>query len=580
MTGVQTCALPICEPFSDFLYSGVAQDSRQVWIRISGTPFYDASGVFRGYRGVGSDVTEIVAARVAAEEASRAKSAFLATMSHEIRTPMNGIMSVAEMLKSSATHADIAHYASIIHESSETLLSILNDILDISKIESGKLEIEAIDFSPVDIIGKLQSIYSIQAREKGLEFHARSEVPFGKLYLGDPHRILQILHNLTSNAMKFTEKGSVQVALDELAGQGLLMSVSDTGIGMSESQLARIFQPFTQADSSTTRKFGGTGLGMTIVHKLVTLMGGEIDARSAEGRGTHIRIFLPCLSKADRFHRLISEHSVESSPSSRTSPPEPQRAPPSRTPGPYGAAIFHPGIREIGQAGAGQAAQGLTSPPSGKPGRALPRSDEQPDEQSGERSDNRSGKQSGERLGRLLEVGRTGPNDHDHGRGKRIQESAGGSEDDMQLDRAQSGAAVPVVLVVDDSKTNRMVLKAQLETAGMTVCLAESGERALEILRGREDFACLLLDISMPGMNGVETLHEIRTHEASRGLVETPAVAVTANVMQEQIDHYLSEGFSDHIEKPVRTNALQDVLARVAGIGPLAVHPEDGKACA
>jgi CheY-like chemotaxis protein len=238
---------------------------------------------------------------------------FLANMSHEIRTPLNGVLGMAEVLEGTLTEERQRRMISTIRTSGETLLSILNDILDMSKIEAGKMEIEEVPFVINDLVQPVQALNAIRAEEKGLEFRVHTSSGCATPLLGDPHRISQILNNLLHNAIKFTESGSVTLTLRSQPGEPLEMVVTDTGIGMTATQLARIQDSFEQADGSITRRFGGTGLGMSIVRQLVTLMSGEIEVESHQGQGTSIRVTLPLpmatllpLSHADAPSR--SEH--------------------------------------------------------------------------------------------------------------------------------------------------------------------------------------------------------------------------------------------------------------------------------
>ena len=245
-----------------------------------------------GSVGLRVDVTELHDARERAEEASRSKSLFLANMSHEIRTPLNGILGMADILAGDLNDPDQARTARTIRESGETLLSILNDILDMSKIEAGKLELEQQTFAPSDLARRVGSLHRLRAEQKGLSF-VKDFAEGLPLRLGDPHRISQILHNLLGNAVKFTEHGGVILRISGGKGEPLLIEVEDTGIGMSPEQSARIFDDFEQADLSMTRRYGGTGLGLSIVRRLISMMGGGIAIDTEPGRGTTVRVTLP-----------------------------------------------------------------------------------------------------------------------------------------------------------------------------------------------------------------------------------------------------------------------------------------------
>jgi PAS domain S-box-containing protein len=423
------------ERFTGFVYPAFEAEGATRWIRISGAPVFDREGAFRGYRGIGSDITELVETREQAERANRAKSLFLASMSHEIRTPMNGILGMAELLERRAAGSETAIQAATIRQSAESLLTILNDILDFSKIEAGRLELEESEVQPDELAARIESVHALKARERGLAFSIRVDPPGAAPRRGDPHRVLQVLHNLVSNAVKFTEAGEVRVTISGSADAPLVIGVADTGIGMTAEQIGRVFEPFAQADATTARAYGGTGLGMSIVKQLVELMGGSISLDTAPGEGTRIDVTLPL-------------------------PP-------------------------LDRGAAGEA-------PPAAPARALP--------------------------------------------------------DDVG------------VLAADDNRTNRRVLEAMLAGLGLRATIVESGEEAVEAAR-RTPYEVLLIDISMPGMDGMETLAAIRAAEARAGRRPAVAIAVTANAFDHQVRQYLAAGFDAHLPKPVRSDQLAASMA-------------------
>jgi signal transduction histidine kinase/DNA-binding NarL/FixJ family response regulator len=273
---------------------------------------------------------ELAAARDAAETANRSKSDFLANMSHEIRTPMTAILGYADML---ATESGIdrapperRHALVTIKNNGEHLLGIINDILDLSKIEAGKLDIEHIQCSPTEICDDVATLMRGRCTTKGIELAVEYKTPIPATIHSDPVRVRQIVINLLSNSIKFTERGEVRLALAiEREADGRLMlriDASDTGIGMTAEQLAKLFKPFTQADSSTTRKYGGTGLGLTICRRLADMLGGSIDVSSEHGRGTTFTVRVP--TGAIEGVAMISQPG-EPSASKRAMPKPPER---------------------------------------------------------------------------------------------------------------------------------------------------------------------------------------------------------------------------------------------------------------
>jgi signal transduction histidine kinase/CheY-like chemotaxis protein len=243
---------------------------------------------------VAPTLESLLEAKAQAEAASQAKSVFLATMSHEIRTPLNGVLGMTQALAADPTLKP-GHRARLetIRQSGEALLAILNDILDLSKIEAGKLELESIEFDIGEIARNAHASFKPLAAEKRLDFKLEIRPEAHGIYLGDPTRVRQVLFNLISNALKFTERGEIGVLIERLADGDLRLSVSDSGVGIDPAHLDRIFGQFEQADATSTRRYGGTGLGLAICRDLCGLMGGEITAESEPGRGSRFAITLP-----------------------------------------------------------------------------------------------------------------------------------------------------------------------------------------------------------------------------------------------------------------------------------------------
>ena len=289
---------------TDYELTACARNGKQTVVSYNATTFYDRDRTLQGVLAVSRDVTErklveaeLQQAKAAAESASRTKSDFLASMSHEIRTPMNAIVGIADLLAKTPLNPEQDKYVQIFRRAGDNLLNLINDILDLSKVEASQLELERTDFSVKDHLEKVTEMVAGRAREKGLALVCEIAPNVPADLVGDPTRLRQVLINLLGNAIKFTESGEVALRVapdaDSSVPTALRFTVSDTGIGIPSEKLGQVFEPFTQADSSTTRRFGGSGLGLTISKRLVELMGGRIWAESRVGEGSVFAFAVP-----------------------------------------------------------------------------------------------------------------------------------------------------------------------------------------------------------------------------------------------------------------------------------------------
>lgn len=402
------------------------------------------------------DVTEQVRAEHAraealdiARQANTTKSNFLAKMSHEMRTPLNGVLGIAEVLDRQITDEDQRRMVKVLHDSGSLLLGIINDLLDMTKIEADQLELESVAFDIGDVSQRVEAVHTLRAAEKRLSLAVHvigdSSVP----RMGDPYRLLQILHNLIGNAVKFTDQGSVTVAIDCNAADRICVSVTDTGIGMTPQGIAAVFDDFGQADSTIARRFGGTGLGMPIVKRLVSMMNGEIRLNSTFGEGTAVVVDLP-LPMADPM-ALVAPGGAEPAP--------------------------------------------------------LP--------------------------------------DLSHLR----------------------------ILAADDNRTNRMILGTMLGQLGVSAVLEPDGHAAIRAFDA-EPFDVVILDISMPDIDGIEVMHALRQRLAGTPRQEQPEIlAFTANAMAHQVEAYLQAGFDACLTKPLQLQKLATVLQRISASRQMSQQP-------
>jgi PAS domain S-box-containing protein len=530
---------------------------------------------------------DLAHARDVAEEATQAKSMFLANMSHEIRTPMNAIIGLSNLALLNSPDVKQRDYLGKIHTAGVSLLGIINDILDFSKIEAGKLTIETIPFWVDDVLGNVNTLIGQRASEKRLElvFSVASDVPQG--LLGDPLRVSQILTNLISNAVKFTEQGHIQVSITQAGERNgrvcLEIVVADTGIGMTPEQSARLFSAFTQADSSTTRRYGGTGLGLTIVKRLAELMDGDVSVESQAGIGSTFRVTV-WLGVTERQR--------------------PRQAMPVAIAGmralvvddnPLAAEILTRSLRELqlradSVGSARDAYAALARAAAEDPYQVVFMDHWMP------------GIDGAEATRTILQE-KAGSSDKAGGAPLRVimvtgfateavrqaAEAAGAagfltkpltlsSLYDMLVETFADGGtrlALPTdeapnltgirVLLVEDNEVNQQIAVELLTRGGAAVIIANNGREAVDTIAGAAQpppYDIVLMDMQMPVMDGHEATRAIRSDPRYDSL---PVIAMTAQAMAEERDQCLAEGMNDHITKPIDPDLLYRTVLAFAG---------------
>ena len=577
------------EPLVDRIEKETWRDRNDSWCISTKMPFHDSEGRTIGTFGISRDITELVQsqkelkeARERADKANRAKSEFLANMSHEIRTPMNAITGMSELLAQTALSDEQRDYVDLVRESADSLLRLLNDILDFSRIEARKLTIESAPFNIRDLVEKTARTLAIRAGEKQLELTCRVAPDVPERLVGDSHRLRQVLINLVGNSIKFTEEGEVRIdvmldpsAPSDASQPPVLFRVSDTGMGIPREKQAAVLQAFTQADTSTTRRYGGSGLGLAICRELVKLMQGNLWLESEPGKGTTFAFAIPMtvasdvrLPPAQRLTSLVDLEVlvVDDNSTNRRILDEILKA-----------WQLHPTLANDGP----EALRKIkTAKQTGKSFRLAVLDFMMPNMDGFELAEQIRKEHSADDM-KLIILSSATHSDHakrcsdvgvERYMTKPVVQSElldtllqiMGIEEHFVADTGDDPIECPAmkILVAEDGLANQHVAVGLLKAAGHQATIASDGNEAVSKWRDG-DFDAILMDMHMPEMDGLEATRTIRREEQqSSGHI--PIIALTAAAMEEDAIACREAGMDDYLTKPIHPRSLQLKLRQYA----------------
>ncbi|MGJ8640210.1 MAG: response regulator [Opitutaceae bacterium] len=570
------------------------KNGKSLWLQVTTVPVLSSDGILIGSVSVARDISDLkrtesdlLFAIKEAKAASRAKGEFLAAMSHEIRTPINGVIGASELCLETELDHYQRDYLETVVQCSNTLMSLVNDVLDFSKIEAGQLSLEKLNFCPITLIEDVAAEFSLLARKKNLELMASYDQKLPRYVLGDPTRMKQVLYNLVSNAIKFTESGQVIIRAETVESSEfyarIRFSVTDTGIGIEPSRCSAIFNSFTQADMSTTRKYGGTGLGLSISKELAELMGGEIDVVSKVGEGALFSVEIPFECTPNHGADAVSNNPalaglrvliVDDNQTNREI---------------YAQMCEGWGYRSTVAESGMSALLILESALKEDDPIQLILLDHQMPGLSGldfvrlldgrsELSDcrvlllsssmNREDAEEAAAIGVarsltkpvrrstllevILETFDVAASDVFDGEGHSTKAGL-----------MVSGASLRILLA-EDNKVSQNLASRRLEKMGHTVQVAESGTSVLQLFK-EQTFDCIFMDIQMPDMDGFQTTKRIRTIEAETNASAVFIVAMTAHAMNGDRERCIKSGMNEYISKPFRVEEMRAVLACASG---------------